>query len=363
MSSIIAQNVILNPQGKVKLMKKNILFLLFFIFALNMGCSTKRAAKGKENRIIVVADSLLYIELKPQLTSIFEREVRTPWAEKSFELEFIPGRKLSHASIQHNVIMIGLLDKPDVTSKQIAQMLNPELVEKVRRNETYVFRKENPWAKGQLLLVLAGESAEQLQGNLKKNADYLFSIMHDKIIEKTSKTIYSRYEQTELADSLMQKYGFRLRIPHDYHFFQDIPQNNFVHFRRINPERWIYVHWVETDDPTVVLDKAWFFKKRAEIGRLHYENDVIVDTLYQFSETEIAGRWALQFQGLWENTKKVAGGAMKAFIFYDENTHRAYIIDIAIYAPSRKNKLVYLNQLEAIARTFRTREDLLAEQK
>lgn len=342
-------------------MKRIVLAFFTILLLLNISCSTKRSAKGRENHIIVVADSALFVELKPELTSIFEREVRTPWAEKCFQLEFLPGEKLSRASIQNNVIMAGLIDANDIISQQITKMLSPELVAKVRSNETYVFRKENPWAKGQLLLVLTSESIEQLKKNLADNADYLFSILHNKKIEKTAATIYSRYEQTELADTLMQKYGFQIRIPHDYHFFQDIPQNNFVHFRRVNPERWIYVHWVETDDPTVVLDKDWFFKKRAEIGRLHYENDIVVDTLYQFSETEINGRWALQFEGLWENTEKVAGGAMKAFVFYDEDTHRAYIIDCAIYAPSRPNKLVYLNQLEAIARTFRTRKDLLSE--
>ncbi|KAA3616187.1 MAG: DUF4837 family protein [Calditrichaeota bacterium] len=342
-------------------MEKFLILLALIGFGFSSGCATKKTAKGQENRIIVVADSALYNVLQPHLANVYEREVRTPWPEKRFQLTYMPGKELSRASIQHNVIMIGLLAGTDITSNQVKQMLNPELLDKVRQGEGYVFRKQNPWAEKQLLLVFAGESAEQLIDNITGNKNYLYSLMHNNLIARTSEIIYSRYEQKEFADSLMKNYGWRVRIPHDYHFFQDIPQNNFVHFRRINPERWIYVHWVKTEDPTIILDKKWFLKKRAEIGRLHYENDVVVDTLYKFSETEINGRWALQFEGLWENKEKVAGGAMKAFVFYDENTQRAYIIDIAIYAPSRNNKLAYLNQLEAIARTFRTREDLQQE--
>ncbi|MCA9734200.1 DUF4837 family protein [candidate division KSB1 bacterium] len=339
----------------------NVLLLIPLLFVINMSCSTKRSAIGKENQIVVVVDSTLYDAFQPYLSHVFEREIRTPGVEERFQLSFLNGDELSRATIRHNVIMVGILNAPDKMSQQVTKMLNADLIDKVQSGEGYVFRKQNPWAEGQLLLVLAGSTVSQLQQNLEKNADYLYSLMHLEDIKRVTENIYSRYEQTDIEDSLLTKYGFRIRIPHDYHFFQDIPQNNFVHFRRVNPERWIYVHWVETDDPTIVLDREWFFQKRAEIGRLHYERDVVVDTLYSFGETEINGRWALQFEGLWENNEKVAGGAMKAFVFYDEDTHRAYIIDIAIYAPSRQNKLDYLHQLEAIARTFRTKADLERE--
>ncbi len=320
-------------------------------------CEMQRRALGDDHIIAVVADSTMFTLLKPALSKAIEKELRTPWPEKIFEIKYVLPGELKSAVMRQNVVMLGTLDGKDQTSQQVQSMLSESMKQRVQAGEAYLFRKDSPWAKGQLLLVLAAPTAGELFDRIDENADYIFSILREHSLERTKKIMFSRYEQKKIEDMLLQKYGWTLRVQHDYVVFQEIPEAGFVHLRRTSPERWLFVHWEETDDPTVVTDREWMIKKRNEIGRLFYEDDVVVDTLYTFYEDEIAGRWVLVFQGLWENNKRIAGGPLKIFAFYDENTRRAYMIDIAVFAPG-KRKEPFMRQLEIMARTFRTAEDL-----
>ncbi len=321
------------------------------------GCETQRRALGQDHIIAVVADSMLYTMLTPALGAAIERELRTPWPEKIFEITYMPPEQLRSAAVRQNVVMLGTLDGEDKTSEQVRSMLSESMKQRVQNGEAYLFRKDSPWARGQMLLVLAAPTAGDLFDRIEQNADYIFSILREHSLKRTKEVMFSRYEQKDIEDMLLQKYGWTLRVQHDYVVYQEIPEAGFVHLRRTAPERWLFVHWEETDDPSLVTDREWMIKKRNEIGRLFYEDDVVVDTLYTFYEDEIAGRWALVFQGLWENNKRIAGGPLKIFAFYDEETRRAYMIDIAVFAPG-KRKEVFMRQLEVMARTFRTAQDL-----
>ena len=90
---------------------------------------------------------------------------------------------------------------------------------------------------------------------------------------------------------------------------------------------------------------------------MHYERDQIAEHYLFIDETEFAGRRAIELRGLWENEVKVAGGPFKAFAFYDEDTGRAYLVDIAAFAPGQE-KEVFIRQLEIMARTFQTAADI-----
>ncbi len=58
-------------------------FLLFFL----LNYKTEKTAKGFEDEILVVADSLEYEQLQKSLQSVFEKEIFTPQPEKMFTLK------------------------------------------------------------------------------------------------------------------------------------------------------------------------------------------------------------------------------------------------------------------------------------
>jgi hypothetical protein len=77
-------------------------------------------------------------------------------------------------------------------------------------------------------------------------------------------------------------------------------------------------------------------------------------------ESEFLGRWCLKIEGLWEHEEQVAGGPFLAYVFYDEGTQRVYVIDCATFAPN-KVKIPFLDQMDAVAHTFKTKVELQRE--
>ena len=120
----------------------------------------------------------------------------------------------------------------------------------------------------------------------------------------------------------------------------------------MNPERWLFVRWIEGKDASR-LNQDWVVGERNRIGAEYYGGDRLSGS-YLFSQrTEFLGRPAQLTTGLWENEEKVAGGPFRNYTFIDEPTGHLYMIDIAVYAPGR-DKYPYLRRLDIIAHTFRT---------
>ena len=68
---------------------KNLLFILILLIsAFVISCdSTNKPAKGFEDEIIVVADSVEYEQIVASLQLVFEKEIYTPQPEKLFTLK------------------------------------------------------------------------------------------------------------------------------------------------------------------------------------------------------------------------------------------------------------------------------------
>ncbi len=331
------------------------LILVGYLVSIN-ACQKQQLAVGDETEVFVVADSLLFKAIAPELKSALERTLLTPQPEKVFTIKYSEPGSLGNAAIRHYIIMAGTLDGKDQTSQQVRGMLNETLLKQVQAEKSFVFRKQNPWAKNQLLLVLVAKDQQTLKQQISENEDYLFEIMQKDSFDKTAAEMFAQLEQKKLEDKLLQKYGWTLRIQHDYIVYREDEKNNFVMLRRTSPERWLFVYWVDNARPDMIT-REWVFTTRNKIGHKYYENDTVVDSLWQVHETRLDGRWVLEVQGLWENKEKVGGGPFKSFAFYDEPSKRAYLIDIAVFAPGMR-KEPFLRQLEVMARSFKTAADM-----
>lgn len=337
-------------------MKKRMLAGFCLLGLLALGCDRKPETMGSDTGVTVVADSTLYATIQPALEAALHKEIYTPQPEYLLKVNYLPPRELDKVVVRPNVIMAGMLGAEDQISRQVRTMLPATSIEQVERGESFVFRKEDPWAKKQLLLVLVANDEVSLMEQIATNSDYLFDVIRKHITNQTKHEMYSQHEQTEVSQSFLDKYQWTLRVQHDYSVWKEEPDDRFVMLRRTAPERWLFVYWEDVDEPDSVT-ADWAIDKRNHIGLLHYERDQIADRYLDISETEFAGRPAIELRGLWENEVKVAGGPFKTFAFYDEDMRRAYLVDISAFAPG-KEKEPLMRQLEIMARTFQTAADI-----
>jgi hypothetical protein len=154
-----------------------------------------------------------------------------------------------------------------------------------------------------------------------------------------------------------------LRIQHDYLIEFKRPQSRFLMLRRSLPgtERWLFVHWIEDGDPSMI-NQDWVVNTRNKLTEKFYEKDKVEEEYIEYGNTMFAGRPAYLVSGLWSNDEKVTGGPFRNYTFYDSGTRRIYMVDIAVWHPSGE-KVPFLRQLDIMANTFKTANDISNEQE
>ncbi len=332
--------------------------LLFGLAALLLGCTQKRTGIGADTQLFVVADSTNWVELESSLRAAFERTIRTPQPEIVFEVRWVPPRSWNRYATRKNIVIAGLLESDGQIDTTVANMLAPQVRSKVEDGSAFFFPKEDQWAEEQLLMILASTTLDQLKSKLVENKGQLYGYFEEKLLRETAKEMYERLEQKDLADKFLEKYGWTLRVQHDYILNIERQQNRFIMLRRSLPqrERWLFVHWLEGVDPSII-DAQWAIGRRNKMTKKFYQGDIINEEYTSSRDVEFNGKRALMLEGLWENVPRVIGGPFRNYTFYDDKTGRIYMIDVAVFFPGGK-KEPFLRQLDIMAHTFQTAHDL-----
>ena len=343
-------------------MLKIIRLIIFgLILILLAGCARKPKSIGGETKLFVLADSTDWEFLGFFFRKVFEKTVRTPQPEKVFEVNWISPDKFNEIATSKNLVLLGALNSEGQLIQKIKNMLSSEVREKVESGSEFVFTKEDPWAEEQLLVVLVSNTLPELREKLEGNKQFLYNLFEKKLIEDTAAQMFESYEQKDIEKELLKKYGWAIRIQHDYIMNFERPQNRFIMLRRSLPrsERWIFIHWIDEGDPNVI-NKDWAIKTRNRLTKKFYDNDQINEEYTRSKEIDFLGRPALMLEGLWENVEQVIGGPFKNYCFYDIPSQRIYMIDIAVFFPGGE-KEPFLRQLDIMAHSFRTFHDVNEE--
>lgn len=351
-------------------------FLIFVLFTsvsfFFFGCDvTNKPAKGLEDEIFVVADSLEYEELRTALESTFEKLIYTPQPEKLFTLKRISPNEIEKYQTRKNIIITAPLNSNSVTSQFIKAVIDTSIEAKILRNEMTEVIKENLWAKNQLVILLTAPNMQELEFNILKNSDNLLYAIQKKSDERLAESIYSaRYERKEIEGKFLKDYGWVIYVQADFNLAINKPEDNFVWLRRSpnsDMERWIFIHWIDDASPAY-LNVDSIRAIRNNITQKYYRTTddqsyvIIAEEYFTTSEVNFKNRYAILTQGLWELNIKGMGGPFLSYTFFDEKTKRLYMIDGSIYAP-KYYKRNLIQQVDVILQSFMTESELSADRK
>ncbi|MCK7516818.1 MAG: DUF4837 family protein [Ignavibacteriales bacterium] len=149
---------------------KNFLLILFsssliFFAACDM---TNKPAKGLEDEIYIVADSLEYEELRVALESTFEKVIYTPQPEKLFTLKRVSPGELEKYQTKKNIVIVAPMNSNSVASQFIKAIVDTAVQSKILSNQMSQVMKYNLWAKNQLVVVLTAPDMQELEFNILK---------------------------------------------------------------------------------------------------------------------------------------------------------------------------------------------------
>lgn len=349
------------------MMKKYLLSLLSFFLLVFTSCdSTNKPAKGFEDEIFVVADSVEYEDFRPALESAFEKIIYTPQPEKLFNLKRINVSKIDNYKRMKNIILVAPLNSGSYTSKYIQNVVDSLVEEKLKKEQDFVVYQKDLWAKNQLVTVLSAPTAEELESKIFRNADNILFAYQKISDERLYSNLYRpNYEQKNIEGSFLKKYGWIIYVQADYKLAMDKPEDNFVWLRRApgsDMERWIFIHWIDHASPEyLVVDSVKAIRDRITHKFYRTTDDssyvVVAADYITTNEVNFNEKYALFTQGLWELNVKGMGGPFVNYVFYDETTERIYVLDGSVYAP-KYYKRNLIQQMDVTLQSFRTEAEL-----
>lgn len=335
-------------------------------------CETSnKPAQGLEDEIYVVADSTEYAELSPALDSAFQKIIYTPQPEKLFTLIRISPNQLERYSNKKNLLIVAPLNSGSLTSQFIHNTVDSAAIEQIREKKDLIIKKENLWARNQLVMILTAPTMQDLEFNIMNNKDnllYAFQKVSDKRLEQS---LYNaKYEQKPLEGKLLKEYGWLIYVQADFKLALDVPQDNFVWLRRSpgsDMERWVFIHWIDNASPAYLTEDSVRAIRNRMTKKFYRTTDdsayvVIASDYYMSSEVNFHGKYAIFTQGLWELNIKGMGGPFINYTFFDEKTNRLYMLDGSVYAP-KYYKRNLIQQMDVLLQSFMTGSEISKEKK
>ena len=350
-------------------MKKFLIILISLLSLIIISCDTQKPAKGFEDEIIVIADSVEYNEMLGSLQSVFEKEIYTPQPEKLFTLKRKSVASLNKNDRYKNIIIAAPLNSGSSTSDYIKAIVDSTVEEKLATDSSFIAYKENLWAKNQMVAVISANSMKELDEKIMRNSDNLLYTFQKKSDERLYENLYNpTYEKKDIEGKFLKEYGWVIYVQADFVLALDKPQEHFVWLRRSpgsDMERWLFVYWIDNATPDYLVQDSIKVIRNRLTKKFYQTSDdasyvVVAEDYFVVNEVNFNGRYALFTQGLWELNIKGMGGPFVNYFFYDEKTRRIYMIDGSVYAP-RYYKRNLIQQMDVTLQSFRTESELSKE--
>lgn len=357
----------LNPKLNI-IMNKFLLSLSIISIVLLAACEGdyRPRSVGAVDDVYVVMDSTDWnSQTALALEETFGKGIETlPGPEPTYELnfrEFNTNDELDRIQSLKNIILAAPIDSENNVGRLIRALLSDDVEERVRQGESFAFPLENQWVRDQWVLILTSNSDSSLAQKIRNSENSLVSHLMEREFERREQEIYRRGEQVAINDSLWNKYGWKVRMQHDY--VQTVDTSNVVVFRRYLPEndRWMMAWWKNDVEGIGYIDKDWINATRDSLLQKYmqgtregsyvtteYDSRRNVYTTQMERDDRIIGYETL---GTWRMTNDFMGGPFVNFTYYDPRTDRLFMIEYGQFAPSVKKRR-FVRQFRTMGRTF-----------
>ena len=346
-------------------MRRTILATAAFVLLLfTFGCErTKVLSTGNDDDIIVFADTSTWGALQNALRQTFEDTMFTPQPERLFTLRWTDFNRLDEFATHKNRIVVAPLDGEGSVAAYLRTALDSTVRRLVEEQKEFVFTKYDVHARQQLVMYLAAPSVGALKASIESRAPDLLFYFTNMTIKRELASLQSesRYNKRHIEEHLQQSYGWTMTVQHDYEIAIDSAAARFVWIRRATPadmERWIFVHWIDTESEDTLTDRFAVRLRNAVTERFLRTIDdrdfvEIAPYFLEVQQVNFLGRFAYEMRGNWRFSDKSGGGPFVNYTFYDDATKRIYMLDGSIFAP-RVDKKKLIAQVDGLLHTFKT---------
>jgi hypothetical protein len=343
------------------------LLILLTAYPLLTSCGSdyKPAARGAHSEILVVMDTTQWgSETYHALEETFGNMILTmPRPQPRFDLRFTgirTNRDFENIKRHKNVIVAAPIDEETVVGQLMRGILSEDIKDRIRNSQNFAFPLRDRWYRDQWVLFLSENSDEELARRIRGAERRLVSGLEEIEIQRWTDEVYRRGEQPEVSDEMWEKYGWSMRVQHDYNIGADTV--GFVSLRRYLPDndRWIWFHWKDDVRSIDQIDEQWINARRDSLLERHIRgsrDDSHSMTDYrrpiETRTTSVNDMYAWETRGIWRMQGDAMAGPFINYTIYDDDLNRLYMIEYAQFSP-RFPQRDFLYQFMAMVRTFRS---------
>lgn len=324
-------------------------------------------AFGPMNQLVVVADSSLWASAVGDTFDYYFAAAYPilPQPEPLFDIKYFTPQQLMNIKerreLRTYVFLADLQRKTSPLTRLVEEDMGKEKITDVVRDKGYtVTVGKDKWAKGQLLVYMAGSSPDALIRSIKQQYAAIIQQIRKEDGPRLDAGIFMGGVNDTLQEYMRLHTGVNMKIPRDY-------------FRAMyNPDKRVIWLRKETEDVSSNImiqvlpytDKAQLTKEgiktaRNELGRFVASeipntymviNDVDLPMLFNVGTFQ--NYYSVEARGIWEMRNDFMGGPFLSIMTLNPNDNNLYLIDGFVYAPG-EDKREIMQQLEYIMRTAR----------
>ncbi|MFW6192440.1 MAG: DUF4837 family protein, partial [Gemmatimonadota bacterium] len=322
------------------------------LLAVAAAACFKPGARGEANSLIVVhPDEELWAEVEEATYDVLEPTIFTVREEKKFYVQPVDTAAAGDFSELRTFRQVLIFGTPD--NRFVEWVADEADVDDPRPGQ--ILRASGIWAEGQIVTAVVLDPDDRA-GSWREALPELGETIDGTYRDFVRRRMFTTGADSEAADSLEDRFGFRVRFPRVYDVTVRNEGEGPVAIRNDNPEpsqliRSLLVDW--RSPPLDSLTPGEAYRWRDAVDSLHYVVAQAIDTTRRNSveRLEVSGRPALEVTGVWsdEGTDFPAGGPFIARLV--QCPERTYFLDAWLYAPG-KDKYQYVLQLRELLDGF-----------
>lgn len=323
-----------------RLLTNATILLLFLNFSCNDKSSNQRlvpASSGNINTLLVVVDNLLWDDTVGEaVRDIFAAPVPALNQEEPlFTISQMPTQVFSGFAAKSRIVL---------------------KIEKGKPAETAIGK--DLFAKPQIVVVVSGETNQEIIDELKANAEKIIQAFKKEEIKENQRRIKkSLFDDKPIQDQL----GISINFQTAYRIAKQ--DGNFFWIRKDintgNMDFMIYqvpLSQIRKSDSTTVGD---IIRMRDSIGKSYVQSSVegsymITEEAYApyVFDTTIDGRPTIETKGLWDMKNAFMSGPFINYAIEDKENNRYIVLEGYVFAPSVE-KRDHIFELEAILKSVK----------
>jgi hypothetical protein len=304
---------------------------------LVLACGKLPESVGKNRDVVVlsvVVDTAL-VNSNLQIADDF------PQPEPVFFFLFGPDTALRRFMKFRTIFLYGSLN-----DDFIKKLLNAEARDATQKDQVTLFKKNDLWAKNQLVLILAVSEPQMLWNAVREYRPLITRILEDNYYRNVKAEYYKTPRDEKVAEDL-KKYGVTFDLHTGWMIDSTYAKEGFVFIHAPYPDRSIFYYRGKKPG---ILNDSFAINLRNDLTKKYYHGDYLLKNMTRSEPIEFNNLKGIRLQGVWQNDSLVAGGPFRTYFLTEGE--KLHVIDGILFLPGER-KTDYFTRIEVLMNSFK----------